>query len=344
MRKFIWPIVIVVLIALLAGGGIYLSGQGGGDSSGTKNGTLLDEAASTALVGRTSDVRVPWGRLQVTVTEPLEQTQEGVAAPENGRVIGVQARLGGTEDLLVTNQIPDGELMDPVFTLVVDGEEHILEGMVGWIAGDEVQLVARRQYVALTSVPEQVDLRVEYDGVEQEVAGASGEVDRAGAVGLYDLDFGGGAVACADPLWSTGAADVGENVTQCLVTSSATRPYVAGLGWAPEGSKWMVVTVLPGAPAEFDGPLGTYEVTDTSVSYLLDGRAPKEFFAQSEILPTDVEEDPADPQVVIFEVPVDRSPGTFEVRIRVTGEIEVEKRKTTQTKTYQALVAQGAFV
>ncbi|WP_133176451.1 hypothetical protein [Nocardioides currus] len=346
MRKVIWPLALVLVIAALAGGGVWLSQQEKDD--GLKAGTLISESASEALVGRTAEVRVPWGTLQVTVSEPLEQTHEGRKAGHGASLVGVQVSLDGPEDLLVADRLPGASLEDPTFTLVADGEDYVLEGLTGWAGEDEIAQVARRQYVALKGTPAEVGLRVGYDGVDQEVDGLTGEVDRDDAEPLYSLGFAGGAQPCGDPLWSPDASDVGDSVTQCLVTSTAQRPYVAGLGWAPEGRTWLVVTLLPGAPAEFDGPQGTYEVTESRSSYLLDGRAPKETFANNDALPAGVDEDPNDPQVAIFEVDPARATGQLEVRTRLTGETEVtvgrKGDREEKTRTFKALVAQGAFV
>ncbi|UUZ57920.1 hypothetical protein [Nocardioides sp. B-3] len=165
---------------------------------------------------------------------------------------------------------------------------------------------------------------------------------------LYQLGFAGGAQPCGDPLWSPDASDTGDAVTKCVVTSSAQRPHVAGLGWAPEGRSWMVVTVLTGTPTEFDGPDGTYEVAEAESTFLLDARGPEESFALNDALPEGAVEDANDPQVAIFEVAPDRPTGQFEVRTALTGETKVRTGKKgkgkPRTKTFEALVAQGAFV
>ena len=345
VRKFIWLVVLVLVIALLIGAGILLSRQ---QEYGLKAGTLISETASEALVGRSTEVRVPWGRLQVTVSEPIEQTSDGKQAGRGASLVGVQVSLGGSEDLLAADRLPGATFMDPTFTLVADEKEYVLDGLTGWITEDEIAQVARRQYVALKGVPETVSLRVGYDGVDQVVDGLTGDLDRDAAESLYALDFAGGPQPCGDPLWSTGAADVGKNVTTCAVTSSARRPYVAGLGWAPEGERWMIVTVLTGAPAEFAGPDGTYTVEESETTYLLDAQVPEETFALNDELPPGAPEDENDPQVVIFDVAEDRATGQFEVRTQLTGETEVTagkgEKKRTRTKTFEALVAQGAFL
>jgi len=345
VRKFIWSLALILVIAVLAGGGVWLSQR---EQDGLKAGTLISETASEALVGRTAEVRVPWGSLQVTVSEPIEETGDGKQAGHDASLVGVQVALDGPEDLLVADRLPDGAMQDPTFTLVADEEEYLLEGLTGWVGDNEIAQVARRQYVAVKGEPAEISLRMGYDGVDQVVDGLTGDVDRDAAEPLYELGFASGAQPCGDPLWSPGASDVGENVTTCVVTSSAQRPYVAGLGWAPEGKNWMVVMVLTGAPTEFEGPDGTYEVEDSTSTYLLDGQAPEESFALNDALPAGAVEDTNDPQVVIFEVDPERPTGQFEVRTRLTGETEVTtgrkgNRKTT-TETFKALVAQGAFV
>jgi len=345
VRMFIWPLALILVIAVLAGGGMWLSQR---EQDGLKAGTLISETASEALVGRTAEVRVPWGSLQVTVSEPIEETEDGKQAGHDASLVGVQVALDGPEDLLAADRLPDGALQDPTFTLVADEEEYLLEGLTGWVEGNEIAQVARRQYVAVKGEPAEISLRVGYDGADQVVDGLTGDVDRDAAEPLYELGFANGAQPCGDPLWSTGASDVGENVTTCVVTSSAQRPYVAGLGWAPEGKNWMVVTVMTGAPTEFAGPDGTYAVEDSTSTYLLDARAPEVSFALNDALPAGAAEDTNDPQVVIFEVDPDRPTGQFEVRTRLSGETEVttgrKGNRKTKTETFEALVAQGAFV
>ncbi|WP_107705705.1 hypothetical protein [Nocardioides allogilvus] len=345
MRKSLWPVALVILIASLAGGAVWLSQQ---QRDGLEAGTLIAEDAVDALVGRTAEVRVPWGSLQVTVSEPLAETAEGTQAGHDASLVGVQVALDGPEDLLVADRLPDGALEDPTFTLVADGEEFLLEGLNGWVKDNQVAQVARRQYVALKGEPAEIALRVGYDGVDQVVDGLTGTLDRSAAEPLYQLGFAAGAQPCGDPLWSPEASDAGKAVTTCLVSSSAQRPYVAGLGWAPEGRSWLVVTLLGGAPTEFAGPNGTYDVAESESTYLLDGQAPDEAFALNDALPAGAVEDANDPQVLVFEVAPDRPTGQFEVRTSLTGETEVATAKQGKgkgrTRTFEALVALGAFV
>lgn len=345
MRKFIWPLALVLVIAVLAGGGVVLSQRGQG---GMKAGTLITEPASEALVGRTAEVRVPWGSLQVTVSEPLEETHEGERAGHGSSLVGVQVAMGGPEDRLAVDRLPEGALQDPTFTLVADGTEYLLDGLTGWVGPDEIAQAAHRQYVAVTGEPEQVSLRVGYDGVDQVVDGLTGGVDRDAAEPLYSLGFAGGAQPCGDPLWSPGASDAGDEPTTCLVTSSALRPYVAGLGWAAEDTSWMVVTVVTGDRGEFTGPDGTYAVAEATSTYLLDGEEPQQTYAFNDAIPLGGAEDPNDPQVVVFEVDAARETGQLEIRTSLTGETEVTSgrkgNRQTRTKTFEALVAQGAFV
>lgn len=347
VRKIFWPLalVLVLLVAAAIWGGVLLTRQ---EKPGLKAGTLISETASEAMVGRSTEVRVPWGRLQVTVSEALKQTSDGKKAGDGASLIGVQVSLPGSEYLLAADRIPGGEFTDPTFTLVADDKEYVLDGLRGWVTDEDIAQVARRQYVALKGTPTEISLRVGYDGVNQVVDGLTGDVDRDAAESLYEFDIPGGPQPCGDPIWSPGAGDVGENVTKCLINSSARRPYIAGLGWAPDGTRWMVVNLLTGAPSEFVGPDGTYTVEESTSTYLLDGQVPEADFALNEALSEDAPEDDNDPQVAVFDVALDRATGQFEVRTELVGETEVTtgkgKNEKTKTKTYEALVAQGAFL
>ena len=140
-------------------------------------------------MGRTAEVRVPWGSLQVTVSEPIAETADGKGAGHDASFVGVQVSLDGPEDLLVADRLPDGALQDPTFTLVADEKEYVLDGLTGWVGDDEIAQVARRQYVAVKGEPTRVSLRVGYDGVDQVIDGLTGAVDRDAAEPLYSLGF-----------------------------------------------------------------------------------------------------------------------------------------------------------
>lgn len=336
MRKLLLVLVPVLLIAALAGGGIWLSQR---EEPATAGGTLVDAAADGLLVGRSTDVRVPWGRLQVTVTEPLDgvETEEQRAS---GTFLGVQVELRATDDTVPVDRLPDASLEDPVFGVTADGEEWELPALTGWVDGVAVVPGARRQYVALPSDAEEVAVTMTYDGVTQTIDAATADVSTGDAAPLYDASFASPGAPCGDQLWSTGTGPADGAESSCFVRSSVSHAYVAGLGWAPAGSRWLVVTVVPGAPAAFSKGRGTYEASATETSYALGFVEPVQVYAANDLLPDTVEPDLLDPQVVVFEVPEDRAPGQMDIRTRLTGELDARGG----TRTARALVVQGAFV
>jgi hypothetical protein len=338
VRKLLIVLVPVILIAALAGGGIWLSQR---EESGTTPGTLVEQRADGLLVGRSTDVRVPWGRLQVTVTEPLDSVDTGDGTLQ-GRFVGVQVELRATDDTVPVDRLPDASLEDPTFGVTADGETWQLPALTGWVDGTEISPGARREYVALPEGAEEVSVSVTYDGVAQTIDAATADVTTGDAAPLYDASFARPGAPCGDQLWSPGAAAVDGAESGCFVRSSVTHPYVAGLGWAPAGSQWLVVSVIPGPPTAFEGRRGTYEVGDDGVetSYGLGFEEPVEVYAANDLLPDSVEPDPFDPQVVVFEVPADRQTGQMDIRTKLTGELEQRGR----TRTARALVVQGAFV
>lgn len=338
MRKVLIVLVPVLLIPALVGAGIWLSQR---EEPATPAGTLVDQQVDGLLVGRSTDVRVPWGRLQVTTTEPVD-TVEGEDGTLEGSFIGIQVELRDTEDSVPVDRLPDASFLDPVFSVVADGEAWELPALSGWADGAEVKPGARRQYVAVPQDAEEVSVTMEYDGVTQTIDAATADVSIGDAAPLYDAPFPAAGGPCGDQLWSTGASAVDDAVSGCFVRSAATRPYVAGLGWAPEDSRWLVVTVVPGAPAAFEGRRGTYEVpaSGAETSYGLGFEEPVEVYAANDLLPDSAEPDPLDPQVVVFEVPADRGPGQLDIRSRLTGELQDGRG----TRTARALVVQGAFV
>lgn len=345
MRKLLVVLVPVLLIGVLAGTGIWLS-RSEPDAPTTEAGTLAAPPVDGVLVGRSTDVRVPWGRLQVTLTEPVD-TVEDEGRTLEGRFLGIQVELRDTEDVVPVDRLPDASLVDPEFTLVADEESWELPALAGWADGEQVDPGARRQYVAVPADAEEVTLEMTYDGVTQTVDAATADVTTGDAAPLYDAPFPAPGAPCGDQLWSTGASAVEGAASGCFVRSSATRPYVAGLGWAPEGSRWLVVTVVPGAPTAFEGRRGTYEATApgrTWTTYALGFEEPTRVFAANDLLPDGTQPDPLDPQVVVFEVPEDRQTGQLDIRTRLEGKLQDGAGRGTKGRTARALVVQGAFV
>lgn len=337
MRKLLIVLLPVLLIAALAGTGVWLSGR---EDSTTAPGTLVAQPVDGLLVGRSTDVRVPWGRLQVTMTEPVD-TVEGEDGTLQGTFVGIQVELRDTEDAVPVDRLPDAGFEDPQFSLVADGEAWELPALGGWADGAQVDPGARRQYVAVPADAEQVELAMTYDGVTQTIDTATADVTIGDAAPLYDAPFPAPGAPCGDQLWSTGASAVEDAASGCFVLSSATRPYVAGLGWAEAGSRWLVVRVVPGAPTSFESGRATYEATDVETSYALGFEEPVEVYAANDVLPDGVGADPLDPQVVVFEVPEDREAGQMDVRTSLRGE---RVGGGGRSRTARALVVQGAFV
>ena len=196
-----------------------------------------------------------------------------------------------------------------------------------------------------------------YDGVTQTIDVATADVTIGEAAPLYDAPFPAPGAPCGDQLWSTGASAAPGAEPGCFVLSSATRPYVAGLGWAAEGSRWLVVRVVPGAPGSFESRGRTYRADAAGVetTYALGFDEAVEVYAANDVLPDSVGPDPLDPQVVVFEVPETRETGQMDVRTRLEGEL-VDDRQGGATgrgpgrkgakapRTARALVVQGAFV
>lgn len=338
MRKLLIVLVPVLLVAALAGGGFWLSQR---EEPATEAGTLVEQPVDGVLVGRSTDVRVPWGRLQVTITEPVDSV-EGDAGMLRGSFIGVQVELRDTEDAVPVDRTPDASFEDPVFGIEADGEAWELPALSGWVDGVEVEPGARRQYVAVPDDAEEVIVTMDYDGVTQTIDAATADVGIGEAAPLYDAPFPAPGGPCGDQLWSTGATAIDGEGSSCFVLGSATRPYVAGLGWAPEGSRWLVVTVVPGMPTGFETRRGTVEVepSDVATSYVLGFAEPVEVWAANDLLTDPTQADPRDPQVVVFEVPEDREPGQLDIRSRLAGELQGRG----QGRTARALVVQGAFV
>lgn len=94
------PLALVLVLAVLAGGGVWLSQRG---QDGLKAGTLISEDATDAMVGRTAEVRVPWGACRwLAGRGNLRRQALPAMTPQLRRC---QVSLGSPEDLLVANRI-----------------------------------------------------------------------------------------------------------------------------------------------------------------------------------------------------------------------------------------------
>lgn len=218
--------------------------------------TVAAPEATDRIIGLSSELTLPFGEYQVLLSESLQELPPpccldepvDLRAPEGGSFVGVEVTLDltGTREPLVE---PGATPPAPALTLVVERpglEPETVDYPVtvppdAW-ERNNLANVPIRTYVAIDGRPEidEVALRVDYDGVSQVV---SPHLDLVVAEDARRIP-----------------ADVAQVVQSCgsvrppsgFVLQAGAGPecslgierlaYVGGLGWAPSGEQWLVVT------------------------------------------------------------------------------------------------------
>lgn len=326
--------VIVVLLALA----VVTTGEGGENRPRATAGQVFGDSDDDLDAVDTTEVVLPWLRLDVGVGEPVSELPElqgasaDVAAPVGGRFVPVRTAPAGDDPLADTvaffgTQRPLATTVR--FVLTADGKEYPIDGAGGLTEDPNEPLPSngRTRWVAVEGNPSTVEVTVVTDGQEQTVR-SDGSVVRRRAAALADLptheevaeqkpvDCGSARRADDSDLELRGA-----DKDKCTITLSARAPFVDGLGWAPKGREYLIVHVAhaqtltvedPGessgqwnVTAEIDGRLGSTPPSEgpTDVNALNEG--------------TFVFQDVDNPEQLVFEVPRGRSTGDLVVGMDV---------------------------
>lgn len=250
-------------------------------------GTVLPAPDRERVVGLTSDLLLPFGTYRVTVGPALEELPTPCCldepadqrAPEGGSLVGVAVTLVPRESRPFPVAEPGTTLPTPTFTLVVETaglEPTRTEYPVTSIGRDwdPTRLLNQplQAYVAVEGTPDldEMSLEVTYDGVTQIVHPDRDYVDSGDATQLAYSDRAPRQAPC-------GALDLPAG----FVVASGSRPtctsgrelvaYVGGLGWAPPGDRWFVVTTYPDTYVGLDRGVGARTYRYRSDYYADDG-------------------------------------------------------------------------
>ncbi len=262
-------------------------------------GTVLAGPDRERVLGLTSDLLLPFTAYRVTVGPALEELPTpcclGEPAdrrpPQDGSFVGVEVTLVPDESRPFPLAEPGTALPTPTFVLVVEstGLEPTRTEYPVALLGDDWDPARygkqpRQAYVAVDGTPDldEMSLEVDYDGVTQVVSPDRDSVDSGDAGQLSYSDRVPREVPCGELRLPAGfVVDPG---TRPTCTSGRERvAYVGGLGWAPPGDLWLVVTTYPDVYVGVDRRVGGrtysyrsdyYSQDEATVSTRLAGAAP----------------------------------------------------------------------
>lgn len=248
-------------------------------------GSVLE--TSLDVPGTHTYVVIPDGRIDFTVGAPetdLPGSQEYDRAPDGGSFVGVSWTWESQHAVRVHEE--GQEEIVPSISLVADGKEYSLDEVM--IPEDEERRPVDffgGAYVAVDGEPEELAIRVEYDGLEQTAPaeGWDGTEDHGAAAALYGVPEGPSRYRrdCGEPAVDSHSNFSLDQTVNCNVQVSR-MPYHQSVGWAAADKEWLVLEVdpYPGASASWRKGSDRWEVypfggRPTKI-YDLDGADPAE--------------------------------------------------------------------
>lgn len=237
-----------VVVVLICGASIWFFGRD--DRPRAEAGQLVDPESGVVVTGRSTTVAIPWGRLVITAGQPVEELPTkslmppDLRAPRGGSFVGLTVNADAKQ-LLPLPRTLTGDVLAPGLVLVADGRRYPVEGLVQ-VAKSRGNLAPgeRSGFVAVKGTPTDLKLEVEYDGRRQTVDlnGGPGEPGRFAELDRVTMRYA--ERDCGRATWPARFGNALETVPRCRITWAQRMPYVAGLGWAPDGKTWLVVTQL----------------------------------------------------------------------------------------------------
>lgn len=298
--RLLGAVAVVVVLALVV---VLLVGVLGPDRPRAVAGQRIDLGAvdvdATPPSGTTVELSLPTGDVELVVGEAVdelpgvrEDEQPGIDPPDGGAFLPVAWRYVDERPVVVP-AVDVAPAPEPELTLVVDGQElplgavplaraDSLEGFFDYVAVPtrDGGLEDGELEVVVTFAGEEQRFRLDGDGVAETDAGRFAPYeDRA----VTDAVVSG--VAAQNPVRLPlqvppgyapgepypGTSDSEPDGTGTLFVVAAGRtPYVAGLGWAPEGQEWAVLRAAPDRFVTLRAGFATIGVTDllaTDVAY-----------------------------------------------------------------------------
>lgn len=233
-----WTAARLIVAPILAGLVVTACSSGTNDSGQRVNAGQVEKVPPEEISGgREVQVGLPTGVLNVKVSPALDTvtTDSGDLNPQDGvTLVGMAWTLqphpsSEGRDVLLGDQAMES-LPKPSFSLL-DGEEEVAlpaEVPSQWYQG------------LVVGAKDPSALQVKYDGVTQSVELETGVVEDDQGEQLKDLES---ASTTLDRRCPAEAFEPREAALthECGVRAVHVLPYVAELGWAPDGQTWVVV-------------------------------------------------------------------------------------------------------
>lgn len=221
-----------------------------------------------------------------------------------------------------------GDLPDPVFTVVADGDRIVLDNDLrfDWL----VTIPADADDLALEVEFDGRTLRTDLDGVDSGIDAFGGTPPRRSTV------------PCAEQPRTDLPGGVRFNGTECGVNALTAVPWHVAVGWAAPGRAWLVAKVSVGINSYFTSGQGagtSYEIGYGEPAYHLDGDLPQVVLDEdgNELAsrPDDMTVD--DVRTVVFDVPADATDATLEVAMDYTGTPEDDEGQRVHFRLRRSL-------
>lgn len=228
------------------------------------------ERTEREIDGRTASVAVPWGRLSLTVGMPVRELPSDdlepaeLRSPRGGSFVPVSGDLDLAK-LIPLPRTVDAEVLAPEIALIADGKRYPVEGIIVVAAPVNLSPGRRTGYLAVDGTPKDLRLEVGYDGQRRivDLDGGPGEPGRFAALDRVGTSYR--ARDCGAVIFPARYSIGKYSRARCKITWAQRMPYVAGLGWAPEGKAWLVVTQAGEPPAVVNWRAPSGEVAEYKV-------------------------------------------------------------------------------
>ncbi|MTV27219.1 hypothetical protein FTX61_17630 [Nitriliruptoraceae bacterium ZYF776] len=272
--------------------------------------------------GTPIELRVPTGGIELTIGAPVTDAP-GVVLGDEPRLL--PPRGGAYVPVAITptaptrfdaTRAPGVDLPTPELAIEVDGLRFDLSDRLAALFGPDglVRLDGRGVLLAVGS-DGPISATLAFDGETQTVLG-DGEVELGRFAELLGTSTDEG-IGCGPARAEDGYVVLDEEPA-CELTAITHRPWVGGLGWAPEGGAWTIAVLDLTPPRGLRGPDGELHQRTgggDAPELTSDGDAPAlEFRANAAAGPRDLR-DPADPLVAVFATDLAGSPPPIEVTL-----------------------------